>query len=392
MVHERIKEGMLRIAAIGTHENGGTNRVFGSENFSAGQKEVLRYFEECGLETEIDTVGNVHGILRSSESDEEIWIGSHIDTVVNGGIYDGLLGVIAGAECLREIGKSGSRLKKTLHLVGTNGEEGNAMGGTFGSRAMMGLLPTEDPEYLKTGAEFGYSKEALLQASGGTEKARCYLELHIEQGPTLDTEGDQIGIVTGIVGLRRYRVTVHGVSNHSGTTMMKDRNDALVSAARVILTGDRIAKEIGNNFVETVSLLTLYPASAAVIPEKVVMTLEIRNEDEALMDRFMQWYSTEIREIADCEIEPLVSKAPVSCDESLVVMLTEICEEQKLRYRIMPSGATHDGNAMAMKMPIGMIFIPSVRGISHSPEEYTSWEDVYRGADVLYEAIRRLAL
>lgn len=391
MEYKRIKNTILKIASIGAHEDGATNREFGTENYKMGQHAIEEYFKECGMSTFVDTVGNVHGILLcGDENAEEIWLGSHIDTVNHGGPFDGLLGVIVGAEVIREIKRSGVKLSKSLHLIGTNGEEGNDMGGTFGSRAMMGMLPLDDEKYLALGEKFGFSKEDMEKAVLDTSKAACWLELHIEQGPTLDKYGEQIGIVTGIVGLRRYKVTVFGHSNHAGTTMMADRVDALVSAAKLVLMGDALAREIGHNFVETVGLFQIHPASVAVIPDRVEMVVEIRNEDESLMNLFLKEYIKRARELAEITIETVVEKAPIKCGKDLITTIEEVCKEQEVKYRIMPSGATHDGNAMAMKMPVGMIFVPSVNGISHDKEEWTEWEDIYRGADVLLNTLLKL--
>ena len=384
MDFERIREYILKIAAIGAHEDGATNREFGTENFKQGQKEVKRYFEECGMETHIDSVGNVHGILKCGNlSASEVLVGSHIDTVNHGGPFDGLLGVVCAAECIRDIKSSGIGLSKDIHLIGTNGEEGNDMGGTFGSRAMIGMLPLENEKYIELGKHFGFSREDMENARLNTEKASCWIELHIEQGPTLDKNHEKIGIVTGIVGLRRYKVTVKGISNHAGTTMMEDRKDALIAAANLLIMGDRLAREIGHQFVETVGLFTIHPASVAVIPDRVEMVVEIRNEDESLMDRFLEEYVSRAKSIAEFDIEPIVSKAPIKCDERMLRIIEEHCKDLKLPYRLMPSGATHDGNAMAMEMPVSMIFVPSVNGISHAREERTEWNDVFAGAEVL---------
>lgn len=392
MEYGRINDNILKIVAIGAHENGGTNRVFGTPNYDLGMEYIIKYFKECGMETYVDSAKNVHGILSCGDSNaEEIWMGSHIDTVVQGGPFDGLLGVVTAAEAIRDIKLSGAKLTKTLHLIGTNGEEGNDMGGTFGSRAMMGMLPLDDDKYIELGKTFGYTKEDLVNAIADTSKAKCWLELHIEQGPTLDKYGEQIGVVTGIVGLRRYKVSVHGESNHAGTTMMVDRNDALVSAAKIILMGDTLARELDHNFVETVGLLTLHPSSVAVIPDRVDMVVEIRNEDVNLMDKFIEEFKVRAKDIAEVTIEPIVDKAPIKCDEELINIIEESCKEIEAVYRIMPSGATHDGNAMAMKMPVGMIFVPSVNGISHAKEEWTEWEDIYRGTEVLRSTILKLA-
>ena len=392
---ERIQNIMMKIAVIGSDEVDGvmgTNRVFGSPAYLDGQEVTEDYFQECGLETYTDSVGNVHGILRCGKPDAgEILIGSHIDTVKEGGIFDGLLGVVAGAETAKEIKESGIALKKDIHIIGTNGEEGNDMGGTFGSRAMMGMLPLDDPEYIKLGKGFGFTRKMLQEGVLDASRADCWLEFHIEQGPTLDKRGEQIGIVTGIVGLRRYKVVVQGTNNHAGTTMMEDRDDALVAASRLVLMGDELARELGNNFVATVGLLQVFPSSVAVIPGRVEMVLEIRNISNELMDHFMELYAQRAEGLARCTISPMVKKDPIECGRQLVDKTEEICKKSGVKYRLMPSGATHDGNAMATQMPVGMIFVPSINGISHSRYEKTDWQDVLTGAEILKELVVELA-
>lgn len=388
---ENIKKNLLRLARIGAEETGGISRVFKSPAMAQGQKETQAYFRECGLDTWIDTAGNVHGVLCCGHKHaKEIFIGSHLDTVKQGGMFDGLLGVVAGAECVRELISRGICLRDDIHLIATNGEEGNPLGGTFGSRAMMGLLPLDDREYLEKAEAYGYTREDLKKAQLDTRRARCYLELHIEQGAILDKSGDKIGAVTGIVGLRRYKVTVYGQSNHAGTTMMEDRNDALVSAARIILTGNELAVRMGHPFVETVGILKVYPGSAPVIPGRVEMILEIRSAQEEQMERFMEEYKAAVKKIAETDVEPIVSKAPVACCKELTDLTEAVCRREQIACRRMSSTAAHDGNAMAAKMPVGMIFVPSRGGISHAKEEWTEWEDVRLGGKVLTQVVRLL--
>lgn len=385
---DRMKEKLFELAKIGQDREGGISRIFGSEAMKEGQQAVMAYFRECGLNTWMDCAGNVHGVLSSGrENAKEIFIGSHIDTVRQGGIFDGLLGVVAGAETAARLLREKVPLTKDVHIIATNGEEGNELGGTFGSRAMMGLLPVDSKEYLEKAASFGFSREDLLKASLNTDRAACYLELHIEQGPTLYKHKEQIGIVTGIVGLRRYQVTVYGISNHAGTTMMEDREDALVAASRIILMGDELARKAGHHLVETVGVMKVYPGSAPVIPNRVEMVLEIRNEEETLMDDFMAEFTQQAESMARVKIEPIVAKAPVKCREELVNLIEKACKEEAVRYRRMPSGATHDGNAMAVKMPVGMIFVPSKDGISHSKDEWTEWKDIECGMEVLWKVL-----
>lgn len=387
---ENLQKRMSEFAEIGREEDGGISRTFGSPAMEQGIRKMQEYFRNCGMKTYVDPVGNVHGILEGNNQEAgELLVGSHLDTVKEGGIFDGLLGIVAGAECARRMKEEGLSHAMSLHLIATNGEEGNELGGTFGSRAMMGLLPLEDPEFLRKAQKYGFSRQNLKEAILDTGRAKGYLELHIEQGPTLVRHQEEIGIVTGIVGLRRYRVVVHGESNHAGTTMMEDRKDALVSAAKVILLGDKLAREMGHHFVETVGILQVYPSSAPVIPNRVEMVLEIRNDSTERMDRFLAQFQEMAKEIAELEISAMVEKDPVQCAKEWVTGFEELCKEKEIKYRIMPSGATHDGNAFATKLPIGMIFVPSVNGISHSKEEWTEWEDAQRGVDLLYEMLKK---
>lgn len=388
---EIIRKKFQKLAEIGKDDQGGLNRVFGSTFMEQAQKSICAYFEECGLSAWMDTAGNVHGKLScGNKNAREIYIGSHLDTVKEGGMFDGLLGIVAAAECARFLREEKYPLSCDLHVIATNGEEGNELGGTFGSRAIAGELPLESVDYAVKLKKYGYTPEDLKKAIVSSHAPLCYLELHIEQGPTLWKHGEQIGAVTGIVGLRRYKVTVHGKSNHAGTTMMEDRDDALVSAAKLILEGDRLAKKIGRNFVETVGIVHVFPGSAPVIPSQVEMVLEIRNEDEKLMDSFVREYEETAGKIAKVDIEMLVKKSPVLCAENLTDIIEKACAEKNISCRRMPSGATHDGNAMASLMPVGMIFVPSKNGVSHSPDEWTEWKDAWVGFEILNETVKKL--
>lgn len=393
MDKQRIQADMMRLAEIGRSPLGGISRVFGSDFMKQEQQEALRYLEEAGFETFMDPAGNVHGIYRPADAcGPEILTGSHLDTVAQGGIFDGLMGFVASVEAVRLLREEGVRLKSPIHVVGTNGEEGNALGGTFGSRAMMGMLNLEDPEYLSLCEKFGYTKQDLEQAKMPVDNIRCYLEMHIEQGKTLYEQKEKIGIVNGIVGLQRYRVNIRGESNHAGTTMMEYRRDALVAAAKLLVRADQLAREMGGGMVATVGKVDAEPGAVAVIPGRAEFILECRNLEETQMERFtanMQKYANTLESV-EIEFEPMVKKKPVHCEASLVEELEKICSQMEIPHRIMSSGATHDGNAFAMKLPIGMIFVPSRGGISHNPAEWTEWEDVYTGIEVLARMMCRI--
>ncbi len=395
MDKEKIKRDMLALASIGQDESGGINRVFGSGYMKTATNAVSEYMSEAGMDVRVDSVGNVHGIYApNGTKGKEILIGSHLDTVPGGGVYDGLLGIVGAVETVRMLRYDNINLSSPIHVIATNGEEGNDLGGTFGSRAMMGLLDTEDPNYLSCAESFGYTKEDLEAAIFSPYNCACYLELHIEQGKTLYENHESIGIVTGIVGLQRYEISIVGEANHAGTTMMEYRRDALVAAAGLIIEADRMARDYGRQMVATIGKLNLYPNSVAVIPGSVTMILEIRNQEESVMEEFISEFEQRAAIIApnvSISFSTVVKKAPVHCDKKIISTIENACREKNVSCRLMPSGATHDGNAMATKLPIGMIFVPSVDGISHDRHEKTEWEDVMCGIDILYNTVKELA-
>ena len=396
MDFERIYGKFMELASIGQAEDGSVTRLLFSETYLEALEKTKAYMGEAGLTVWTDSCKNLHGEYRCGRPGAKtIYFGSHLDTVKEGGLYDGMLGIVAAVEAFRDfkeyLGENGE-CYVNFHLLGTNGEEGNDLGGTFGSRAMTGLLDPDAPGYMERAAAYGLSREDFETVKLPMDDALCYLELHIEQGNTLEKAGENIGIVTGIVGLERYEVTVTGESNHAGTTMMEYRKDALVGAARLIEGFDRIAREIGNQMVATVGTISVSPGAVAVIPGRADMVLEIRNLSAERMEAFMEKARALGASLPDVKAEfcQIVKKAPVRCDEGIMEKLETVCERHGYPCRRMSSGATHDGNAMAMKMPIAMIFVPSKDGISHSKKEFTAWDDAAKGMTVLAEVLREL--
>lgn len=389
---DKFMESMLKIARIGQEPDGSISRVFGSSAYEEAAKVLQEYMTQSGMQAYTDSVGNVHGLyLAEKITKEEIILGSHLDTVKRGGIYDGLLGIMAGVECVRLLHKAGQRLSYNLHIVATNGEEGNALGGTFGSRAMLGQIDLTDETYIKRAQELGYSKQALKAARYSTENSMRYLELHIEQGKTLEEEAAQLGIVTGIVGLQRYLITIKGESNHAGTTKMDYRNDALVKAAMLITLVDQKARQMGEDLVATFSQVQIEPNVLAVINNQVTLVLECRNQQKQLMEQLADYAKGLVEAMPGSTISEMVAKDPVACDLQLMELIEEICTKEEVRCLKMPSGATHDGNSFAKKMSIGMIFIPSKGGLSHCKEEESSLADIEAGIEVLFQTLFRLS-
>lgn len=408
---DTLEQIIQQFSQYGRQPDGSVSRVFGSREYSDAAFALKEYMCGLGMKSYIDSVGNVHGIYPAQDKESvsglqkgyaEVIIGSHLDTVLCGGMFDGLLGIAAGITCVGRLKACGIKLPYDIHIIATNGEEGNVLGGTFGSRCLVGKFSEENydaaggSETLRNivvNKESGraLSLEDIRSAEMDFSNVKCYLELHIEQGSTLEQTGNDIGVVTGIVGLRRYKLTVTGRKNHSGTTKMEYRDDAMVKAAGVIIYADELARSYGNDFVATMQQISAEPNVLAVINGKVTMVLEIRSLSEASMDRFIDEVTKKCESLGGIQIEPVTAKKPVKAERRLVELISRICRERHYSYIAMPSGATHDANMMALKVPVGMIFVPSKEGNSHCKEEWTDWQQCEKGAQVLMEALIKLA-
>lgn len=387
---EKIKKQVLRLSRIGQDASGAVNRVFGSPFMKKEQEETQKYFRECGLETWMDPAGNIHGVYEPAGREAPVlFAGSHMDSVMGGGMFDGTAGLVAAAECARRLQEEKVPSRWNIHILATNGEEGNELGGTFGSRVMMGMIDLDNEEWMGKAKKFGYSREELEGARLDVSHAGAYMELHIEQGLTLCGHHEKIGIVEGIVGLQRHWIRIRGKNNHAGTTMMEDRDDALVRAAGVILEADRLVRSYGHRMVATACRLELTPNAPAVINGRADILLEHRGLDSGLLRRYIEELTEKIGN-PSVSVQPVVKKEPVQCSPALMNILEKVCGDSGVSCRRMPSGATHDGNAMASAMPIAMIFVPSRGGISHSREEWTDWDDLSCGVQVMYESFCRM--
>lgn len=389
---ETLQQIIQKFAMYGRTENGGISRTFGSDAYLQASLELKEYLQLNGLESYIDSVGNVHGIY--GEGKKDVIIASHLDTVAEGGMFDGLLGVAAGVNCLVRLKEENARLSYRVHLIATNGEEGNILGGTFGSRCLMGeytdynLLEQNIPIVVNAETKAALNRQDIIHCRLEIEKIHSYIELHIEQGNRLEKQHKKIGIVTGIVGLQRYKITVQGSSNHSGTTMMEYRDDALVKAAKVIVYCDEQVRKYGQDLVATISGVSIAPNALAVINGTVEMTLECRNLDEKLLRQYIEDVKGYCDTLEGVSIEQSIKKLPVTCNAEILDSLERICQEKDVAYVKMPSGATHDASIFGLKIPVGMIFIPSHNGISHNKEEYSSPKDCELGSEVLYSYVR----
>ncbi|NLK18779.1 MAG: M20 family metallo-hydrolase [Synergistaceae bacterium] len=384
---DRFLADFENLGMIGWVDGMGMDRPAFTPNYTAARRFVEEGMNEAGLAVYVDDVGNVFGRMEGEDSSlPAIYAGSHLDAVPRGGKYDGPLGVMAALEAARTIREKGLPMKHSLVVVGFTAEEGGEMGGTFGSRAFAGLL--EEPLSSEKLAGVGLTPEGVRSSKADPSSVACYLELHIEQGPYLERRGIQIGIPTGIVGISRYEVSLEGEANHAGTTPMKERRDAMREAAELLAEWFAWT-DTKDDFVCNVGVLALHPGAVVIVPERVDFTLEIRSLKDSVMEEAAAKFRSllEAREKVSVSMKPVVWKGAVDLDPLLQDAVEKACGEAGVSFVRMPSGASHDANPMARITRAGMIFVPSVKGISHSKDEYTSPEDCARGADILARAI-----
>lgn len=386
---KRLERNLKELGQIGFEAGKGLNRPAYSENYTLARNFVEQAMKQAGMETRIDSVGNVFGVLKGADEKKTILLGSHLDAVPNGGIYDGSMGVIATVEAVQAIKEAGVKLNYSLEVAGFTSEEGSELGGTFGSRSFVGSAgKTANPDVL---CKFGLTLSDVEQAKGELERYRCYLELHIEQGPVLWQRQIPIGIPTAIVGITRYTIAIHGRANHAGTTPMDARQDAMREATNVLKKWYDFASE-QHEFVSNIGVLSIFPGTTTIVPEKVEFILEIRAVDESsthlAADMFREMVTSSCPEKHTMEL--LIEKPPVKLDAELITTVETTCNEAGIPYIKMPSGASHDASPIAHVMPTGMIFVPSVEGVSHSIEEYTPFADICVGVDVLISSILKV--
>jgi N-carbamoyl-L-amino-acid hydrolase len=395
---QRLEQRIRELGSHGANPEGGVSRVAFSNADISGREYIKGLMQNAGLEVRVDTAGNVIGARPGSEpSLPPILFGSHIDSVPNGGNYDGDVGVIGAIEVIELLKAAGYTTRHPLEVVVFTDEEG----GTVGSQAMAGRLPTAA---LDQASHSGMSVRDGIRAVGGDadklESARrrpgeikAFIELHIEQGGLLEASSTDIGVVEGIVGIRWWDITVEGMANHAGTTPMNERRDALLAAAELALAVNRIAATTPGRQVATVGRIRAEPGAPNVIPGRVVMSLEIRDLDATKIERVYQEIAKEAKRIEAARHTPVsfaevqAALEPAPTEPRLRRIISEAAKALGLSHRTMPSGAGHDAQEMTHIAPTGMIFVPSVGGISHSPREFTSAADMANGVNVLLRTV-----
>jgi len=372
---------------IGWIEGEGLFRSAYSESYFSARNFIRRKMEEAGFSTSVDSVGNLFGRLESREKNTKtILVGSHLDSVGGGGYYDGALGIIAGLEALRAIKESGANVKHHLEIVAFVAEEGGPLGGTFGSRSFTGRFDSY-PENALLG-EFGLDLEKVQRARANPGDYAAFLELHVEQGPFLWKKNIPIGIPTHIVGITRYLATITGEANHAGTTPMMDRKDALYEGAGLVHAWlDFMRRQEG--IVGNIGILKLHPGEIGVVPSRLEIGFEIRSENREKVDLSGRKIIDLSNQLDRCRAEVKLwnHKDAVPMDEHLVEVIEKTCRNLDFGFTRMPSWASHDANPLARVMPTGMIFVPSVKGKSHSRDEFTEDAHLVQGVQVLAETL-----
>lgn len=381
---QRLERRLRELADLARTETG-INRLVYSDAFWRSCDYVERAMEEAGLSVRRGKLGNVVG-TRPGEMERRLVMGSHIDSVPDGGMFDGCLGVMAAIEVMQNLREEGVGLRHTVDACAWAGEEGVAVSGMPGSWAYCGAALSEAQLDQLAACGVGPEDIAACRVGGPVDAA---LELHIEQGGVLESEGMDIGVVRAIAGLERYSLEFGGQANHAGTTPMALRDDALVKAARFIVRCREMAAETDPEMVITVGRVEVSPNAVNVVPGRVGLTLELRGEREASIERAFRTLTGEFREeIVSCVRMQRDQVCPM--DREVMDAAGAAGRELGLKTREMVSGAAHDTMALARIARPGMIFVPSIGGISHNPLERTEWRDAANGANVLLHTLLRL--
>lgn len=395
---DRVNRHITELGAFGKNPQGGVSRVAYSDADKAGREYVIGLMRDARLDVTIDAAGNIWGRRPGRDASlKPIIIGSHIDSVPEGGNYDGDVGSLSAIEAAQTLGEHNVMLRHPLEVAVWQNEEG----GLWGSHAVTGTLTdaelaqvSSSGKTIRDGIAFiGGDPSRLASAHRAAGSAACYIELHIEQGGTLDREKVDIGVVEGIVGIGEWSVTVTGFANHAGTTAMPDRHDALLSAARFVEAVNRIIRAEPGRQVGTVGRIQAFPGAPNVVPGRVECLLEIRDLDNARIRALYEKVRAEATKIGEMNGTTFAFK-PYSTEVIAALtapaMRAHVAAAAKslgLTSKVMPSGAGHDAQDLAKICPIGMIFIPSVGGISHSPKEFSTPEAVANGANVLLQTL-----
>ena len=402
---ERLLADLRALAAIGGLPDGGVDRLAWSDHDLAGRRWFAERMGEAGVEARVDAALNVFGHMPGTTGP---WLltGSHLDSVPNGGRLDGAYGAVAALEVLRTLAESGDPLAQEVEIVGFADEEGVRFEvGLIGSLALVGEW---DIERLRDGLDWqgvairqvlataGRDLDRMLEAQQHLPSIKGFVELHIEQGPRMEAAGIDLAVVNGIVGVHRQRIEIQGTQNHAGTTPFRLRQDAGRAASRAAAELRDLVQGVDTEAVANVGSMLFHPGGVNVIPGRAQFTLEVRHLDERVLGEAVWAFTTRLERICaeeGCrvEVELLSSVPPAPMDVVVTEALAQACTEMGRRPATLSSGAGHDAAVLSRHVPSGMLFVPSVGGVSHSPRETTSDEHLVLGAQALLRGVRAAA-
>ncbi|RHW42880.1 allantoate amidohydrolase [Neobacillus notoginsengisoli] len=404
MLAKETIEKLEWLSQFGKDPEGGVTRLLYSKEWVQAQHALKEWMENEGLDVHFDEVGNLFGTLKGKNTDETILTGSHVDSVKNGGIYDGPYGIVAGILAINYLNEKYGEPLRNIEVVSMAEEEGSRFPYTFwGSKNIVGTAKRSEVEQITDfkGVPF---VEAMKESGFGfrdeskepRNDLKAFVEVHIEQGSVLETEHKSVGVVTSIVGQRRFTVEVTGEANHAGTTPMGYRKDAVYAASQMVFDLISMARKAGDPLVTTVGKIEAQPNIVNVVPGKAIFTIDVRHTDKDAIVSFTEEITAKINEISkehgvETTINMWMDADPVPMDPKVVGIIEQKCKENGLNYKVMHSGAGHDSQIFAPFVPTAMLFVPSLKGISHNPAEYTAPEDLAEGVKALIGALYELA-
>lgn len=405
---KRFERNFNAISEFGALKGGGLTRLAFSKEDLEARKFLINLIEKNGFKLKIDNVGNIFAIYDDGcEADAKpVCVGSHIDSVPNGGFYDGTLGVMAGLEALSSIKEAGIKLKRPLWLINFSCEESSRFKtATIGSKIISGKLSQQRLHELKDEdgislfeamSAAGFKPQNLDEAILKENSLHAYLELHIEQGPVLERSAISVGVVSGIAAPIRFEITIHGKADHSGATPMNMRSDALLAASHIIIAANKFAKN-KKTAVATVGYVHAKPGVLNVVPGEARLGVDLRDIDKASLEELNLELRTFVGELSrelkfSYEIRELSSDEPVKLSEHAINLLEDEAKKLGIKTLTLPSGAGHDAmNLIKLASSVGMLFIPCVDGISHNTKEAINFKDAVAATKILTNALIRLS-
>ncbi|MGD9567114.1 MAG: Zn-dependent hydrolase [Sedimentibacter sp.] len=404
---KRIQQDIEELSKFTATPGNGTTRLSFSNEDRGAREYIKNQMVKGGLSVYEDAAGTIVGRIEGELKNSPIvLIGSHFDTVLNGGNFDGLAGIVAALETARVLQENKLKPRYPVEFIAMIEEEGTRFGaGLFASRAMAGKVSRQELYESKDASgivmaqameTFGFDPDKIEEAIRPKESLKAYLELHIEQGPILEAENKEVGVVEYIVGLHAIEVKINGRADHAGTTPMNMRSDAMEAAAMLISRVGDYAREVGEGSVATVGRLSLLPGSVNVVPKEVTFTVDIRAKDSNNIKSILQWIYTELDKISESknvtyEVQTLLDVQPVKLSEEITNIIENNCNRIGFSNMRILSGAGHDAMVMVDLTPTGMIFVPSKNGRSHSPSEWTDYELLHKGIEIAFETIKIIA-